>query len=58
MTEMAGESLTAITSEDVLKKAFSPLLWYLVVDALVARLNRLKIYTQAYADDSAILEFS
>jgi hypothetical protein len=29
----------------------SPLLWCLVVDKLIARLNRGGVYTQGYADD-------
>ena len=33
----------------------SPLLWYLVVDDLISRLNGGGIYTQAYADDICLL---
>ena len=33
----------------------SPLLWCLVVDDLIVRLNRLGFYTQGYADDIVIL---
>jgi hypothetical protein len=34
----------------------SPLLWYLVVDELLTRLNEGGIYAQGYADDICLLE--
>lgn len=33
---------------------FSPLLWCLLVDSLLVRLNKSGFYAQAYADDIAI----
>lgn len=33
----------------------SPLLWCLVVDSLITRLNNAGFYTQGYADDLAIV---
>lgn len=53
---MAGQTLKAKTSRGCPQGGvLSPLLWCLVVDDLITRLNRASIYAQAYADDVAIL---
>jgi len=37
------------------REVSSPLLWCLVVDKFIARLNRGGVYTQGYADDICLL---